>query len=125
MDDFNSRVEPYLVGGDNHDVDRAGGRRGLFAAIQQSTFYEFLIVRDHAGTRAIIAGGDREPREFSIEFGLEPGPIKARITREDIKATHDRHYMVVAILKDTAAGDVSLEMTRRSAVALYNLAAAG
>jgi hypothetical protein len=55
-DDFPTRVRAYLSGGGYYERGSAY-RVGLFAVIQNSTFYEFSITRDHAGTHVVISGG--------------------------------------------------------------------
>jgi len=79
MDDFRARVRAHLHGGTHYQRDRAY-RVGLFAALQTSLFYEFQVTRSHLATRVVIAGGDSNPREFSIEFALEPGGSRRRST---------------------------------------------
>jgi len=121
MDDFRARVRAYLHGGTHHKRDRAL-RAGLFAAIRDSTFYEFSITRHHMGTSVIIAGGNGKPREFSIEFPLVPGKLKGTIASADIKLAGDGAHVVVARFDDWQTS-AYWYMTPSSAVALYNLAA--
>jgi hypothetical protein len=122
MDDFRTRVRAYLSGGAHYERDRAY-RAGLFAALENSMFFEFSITRDHAGARVIIAGGDDKPREFSLEFQLEPGELKRKIVKSDIKCTDDGGDVVVARFDDWQTSGDYWDMTRSSAVALYNQAA--
>src|ERR1700733_6838060 len=118
MDDFRDRVSAFLPGGVLHTADRMY-RAGLFAAIQTSKFYEFMITRDQDGTQVVIAGGDESRREFSMEFALWPGELKRTITESDIKPDEDGEKFVFVCFDGRQTAGKRVE-PRTVAVALYN-----